>query len=85
MTTTPLTINGNISLVDPIFSYCIYMIFPKLPMCNIAFFADDTTLSCSSYILHAIRNKLQKGLDWTINYFTKWKTIINTTKKLDHL
>lgn len=54
--------------------------FPQLNGCESSIFADDTAILSSNIYSHDVLLNLQNSLDDVINYFNKWKILVNPTK-----
>lgn len=67
-------------VTSPIF-YNIYTSdIPKHPSCQLALFADDTSIFCTSQFLDPIISELKQYLEMLGKYYKRWKIKINTDK-----
>jgi hypothetical protein len=67
-------------VTSPIF-YNIYTSdIPKHPSCQLALFADDTSIYCTSQFLDPIIRELKQYLEILEKYYQRWEIKINTDK-----
>lgn len=68
------------SVLSPLIYSLFISDFKKLKNCEMAYYADDTTIMAVAKQTKTIINRLHKGLQSCNRYFQKWKIQLNTAK-----
>lgn len=68
------------SCLSPILYNIFTHDFPCLNGCESSIFADDTAILSSGTYSSTIIVKLQDSIDSVVNYFNKWKILVNSSK-----
>jgi Reverse transcriptase (RNA-dependent DNA polymerase) len=67
------------SFLRPLYNFFTFD-FPTAPGVELAFFADDTPVYCTSEVPDIIIRDLQSAMTSISEYFSKWKIKINASK-----